>query len=224
MPNCIASRISTIRPITWPIPNRRSKSVGDQDLTKPASESALRVKDFLKQSETGSVELGEQLTALAPHALESDRQFSLVCYQLFDLVPQLDRVCVTLVDNDHLRLKMVEERPGLKTSFRSRSTVIKAAGQSLAAYAVAEQPTVNQELTSVHGSIMTKMGARDIRSSVHVPVEIDGHRATVNFWSAEPAAFPPQATRLLEHVAKLIASGSGGSADSPRAEPSAKTQ
>ncbi len=184
----------------------------DQDLTKPASEAALRVKDFLKQAESGEVELGDQVSALAAHALESDRQFSLVCYQLFELVPQLDRVCVTIVDDDRLRLKMVEERPGLKTSFRSRSTVIKAAGQSLAAYAVAEQPTVNQDLTNVHGSIMTRMGARDIRSSVHVPIEIDGRRGTVNFWSAEPGAFPPPAQRLLEQVARLIASGAAGDA------------
>jgi hypothetical protein len=30
----------------------------------------------------------------------------------------------------------------------------------------------------------------------------------VNFWSAEAAAFPPQAVKLLEQLARLMAEGS----------------
>jgi hypothetical protein len=48
------------------------------------------------------------------------------------------------------------------------------------------------------------MSRKDIRSSMHVPVVIDGVRSTVNFWSAEAGGFPPQATRLLEQVARLM--------------------
>ncbi|HEY4308453.1 MAG TPA: redoxin domain-containing protein [Pirellulales bacterium] len=188
----------------------------NQDLTKPVSESAFRVKDFLQQAKAADVELPEQLVALARQTLASDRQFSLASYQLFELVPQLDRVCVTLIDGDHLRLKMVEERPGLKTSFRSRSTVVKAAGQSLAEYALQDQVTILSELSSTRGSVMAKMSSRDIRSSMHVPVTIDGHRATVNFWSAEADAFPPPAARLLEQFARLIAAGPAPPPDNAR--------
>ncbi len=42
---------------------------------------------------------------------------------------------------------------------------------------------------------------------MHVPVEIDGERATVNFWSSEAGAFPPQAARLLEQVVRLMSEG-----------------
>ena len=42
---------------------------------------------------------------------------------------------------------------------------------------------------------------------MHVPVEIGGQRCTVNFWSAEAGAFPPEAARLLEQVARLMAEG-----------------
>ncbi len=192
----------------------------NQDLTKPASESALRVKDFLKQAENADIELSQQIVELAAHALDSDRQFSLACFQLFELVPQLDRVCVTQVDDENLRLRMVEERPGLRTAFRSRSTVVKAGGQSLTEYALDDQTIVRPDFSDVHGSVMTKMAARDIRSSMHVPVTIARHRATVNFWSAEADAFPPSAARLLERFARLLAaseSTSGNARPTPAA-------
>jgi hypothetical protein len=43
---------------------------------------------------------------------------------------------------------------------------------------------------------------------MHVPVEIDGTRATINFWSSEAGAFPPQAVKILEEVARLMAESS----------------
>jgi hypothetical protein len=42
---------------------------------------------------------------------------------------------------------------------------------------------------------------------MHVPVEVNGLRSTVNFWSAEAGAFPPEAVKLLEEVARLMAEG-----------------
>ena len=39
---------------------------------------------------------------------------------------------------------------------------------------------------------------------MHVPVQIDGQRCTINFWSTEHGAFPPEAARLLEQVARLM--------------------
>ena len=53
----------------------------------------------------------------------------LVTWQILELVPQVDRVCITTVDGDKLRLKMVQDRIGLKTPFHSTSTVAKAAGR-----------------------------------------------------------------------------------------------
>jgi hypothetical protein len=112
-----------------------------------------------------------------------------------------------VVENDKLRLKMLHDRLGLRTSFRSRSTVLKAAGQSLAEYASGNQVVVNQEMSGTRGSVMAGMAHKDIRSSMHVPLEIGGVKGTVNFWSAEAGAFPPEAARLLERVARLMAEG-----------------
>ena len=80
--------------------------------------------------------------------------------------------------------------------------------QSLAEYALGTTTVVNQSLAGTKGSVMVQMSGKDVRSSIHVPVEVAGVRATVNFWSAEAAAFPPQAVKLLEQVARLMAEGS----------------
>jgi hypothetical protein len=180
-------------------------SLADQDLTLPATASALRVKEFLAQADT--IKLDDQLKAMARKSLQDDKQLERFGYQLFELVPQLDRVCVTAVENDKLRLKMLQERLGLKTSLRSRSTIIKASGQSLAEYALGDKVVVNEEMGSTTGSVMRGMASKDIRSSMHVPVELNGQRCTINFWSAEAGGFPPEAAKLLEQVARLMAEG-----------------
>jgi len=178
-------------------------ALADQDLTKPASAASLRLKQFLADAE--SVQIDDPLKAVARTSLASDESFERLAWQLFDLVPQLDRVCVTSVKKGRLRLKRMHQRLGLRTSLRSRSTVARAAGQSLAEYAAGHGTVVNQEMANASGSIMAGMAKKDIRSSMHVPVEIGGVRCTVNFWSAEAEAFPPQAVRLLEHAARLMA-------------------
>jgi hypothetical protein len=144
---------------------------------------------------------------MARGSMKNDKTFERFVWQMFELVPQLDRVCITSVENDKLRLKMVQERLGIKTSLKSRSTVVKIAGQSLADYALGGTTAVNQEMSGAKGSVMAGMASKDIRSSMHVPVELNGVRCTVNFWSAEAGAFPPEAVKLLEEVARLMAEG-----------------
>jgi hypothetical protein len=180
-------------------------ALADQDLTQPATASALRVKEFLATADT--IQVDDALQTMARGALKNDKTFERFVWQLFELVPQLDRACVTAVDNDKLRLKYIQERFGMKTSFKSRSTVVKVAGQSLADYALGDQTAVNQEMSGAKGSVMAGMASKDIRSSMHVPVELNGLRCTINFWSAEAGAFPPEAVKLLESVARLMAEG-----------------
>jgi hypothetical protein len=177
-------------------------ALADQDLTQPATASAVRVKEFLAGGD--SIRVDDQLKTMARGALASDKAFERFAWQLFELVPQLDRMCVTSVEGDRVRLRFLHERPGLRTSLRSRATAVKAEGQSLAAYAAADAVVVNQSMAETAGSIMAGMARKDIRSSMHVPVVIDGVRSTVNFWSAEAGAFPPAAAKLLEEVAVMM--------------------
>jgi hypothetical protein len=180
-------------------------ALAEQDLTQPATASAFRVKEFLASVDT--IKLDDQTKAMAREALKDDKTFERFGYQLFDLVPQLDRVCVTTIKNDRLRLTMLIERLGLRTSLRSKSTVIKVQGQSLGEYALGDKVVVNESMAGASGSVMAGMASKDIRSSMHVPVMIGGARATVNFWSAEAGGFPPEAAKLLEQIARLMADG-----------------
>ena len=175
----------------------------NQDLTKPATANSLRVKDFLASVDT--ITIDDQTKAMASEALKNEKAFEQFAYQLFDLVPQVDRVCVTSVSKNRLRLQMLMERLGLKTSLRSKSTVIRVKGQSLADYALSDKTVAHQTMAGATGSVMAGMASKDIRSSMHVPVMYKGKRSTINFWSAEAGAFPPEAVKLLEEIAQLMA-------------------
>ncbi|REK10485.1 MAG: thiol-disulfide isomerase [Planctomycetota bacterium] len=181
-------------------------ALANQDLTKPATAASERVKEFKEIADT--LELDDQTKAMAKAALTDDKTFELIGYQLLEFMPQLDRVCVTGLDKrDRIRLKFIQERLGLRTSFRSKSTAVRSKGQSLGDYIQGDQTVVNQSLEDTKGSVMVGMSRKDIRSSMHVPVEVAGEKMTVNFWSAEAEGFPPEAVKLLEQVAHLMAAG-----------------
>jgi peroxiredoxin/mono/diheme cytochrome c family protein len=175
----------------------------DQDLTQPATAGATRVKEFLASA--NAIKLDDQLKQMAAEALKNPKTFERFSYQLFEMVPQLDRVCVTTIEKDRLRLKLLQEQLGLNTSFRSTSTVVRTKGQSLADYALGDKVVVNETLSGTNGSIMAGMASKDVRSSMHVPVTYQGNKATINFWSAEAGGFPPEAAKLLEQIARLMA-------------------
>jgi hypothetical protein len=46
--------------------------------------------------------------------------------------------------------------------------------------------------------------ARAFKSSAHFPVEIDGLKGSLNFWSTEKDAFPPESVELLKEVVKAM--------------------
>lgn len=175
----------------------------NQDLTKPLSERTSRTKEFLASAAT-LPKRDAQLDHLASQCLDSQEHFGRFSFVLRDIVPQVDRVCVTYVDSGGLRLLYSEDIGGVRTSFRSSSTVMSTDGQSLADAARAESPVVHDDINKAGGSVMRRMFSRGIRSSLHVPIKVKGKPATLNFWSAEPGAFPKPAVDVLSHVAARI--------------------
>ncbi|MGD9646203.1 MAG: redoxin domain-containing protein [Pirellulales bacterium] len=181
----------------------------DQDLTKPQPPRPSRAKQFLELAAAGGATLDEQTSQVASKGLDDDQEdnFKFFSYYLKDRVPQLDRVCISYVDGDHLRLLRVEELDGLRSTFRSTSTIVSADGQALANYLSADKPIVVPDLSKEPGSLAKRMHGRGLASSVHIPVQIDGRPATVNFWSTEADAFPPAAVELLAQVAAKLTAG-----------------
>ncbi|MBX7167657.1 MAG: redoxin domain-containing protein [Pirellulales bacterium] len=176
----------------------------DQDLTKPAPPPISRVKQFEKLAAAGALKVDDQLLQVAARCLVDEENFKFGAFYLADFVPQLDRVCITYVEDGKLRARVVEELGDLKTTLRSRGTVVDAKGQALADCLASQDVTVFNDLSQAAGSVMQRMSSKGMSSSMHVPVVLDGVPCTVNFWSTEPAAFPAAAVSFLSEFARAI--------------------
>ena len=74
----------------------------------------------------------------------------------------------------------------------------------LSSYAEKTEPTVNPRLGEARGIDLQFM-ARAYGSSLHIPVKKEGLAGTINFWSTESDAFPPELVSLLSEVAQAMA-------------------
>jgi peroxiredoxin len=182
-------------------------ALADQDLTQPPPEPIARVKEFNKSVESGAIQVDDQLTQMSRRAGRSEEDFKFFSYYLVDLVPQLDRVCITYVEDGKLKLRNCEELNGFRGVFRSPATQLKAEGQGLAEFLSKQDPVVIDDLAKSEGSLIKKLNQKGLVSSLHVPVQIDGHPATVNFWSCDQAAFPPKAVEFLGQISQRLAEG-----------------
>jgi hypothetical protein len=88
---------------------------------------------------------------------------------------------------------------------RSKLPAVDAVDEPLAKYATGDKPVVIADLTKEKGAIFARMVARGAKSSLHVPVKIGDSRATINFWSTEPDAFPQPAVQLLSALSQAMA-------------------
>ncbi|MEX0677240.1 MAG: redoxin domain-containing protein [Pirellulales bacterium] len=157
------------------------------------------------------------------------RQFGFI---LRTMVPQIDRVCITTVKDGKVvewmgprservvdkeqegdeeverviaeaKKKAAHGKP-LPKSILTPLEAVDAKGESLADYAAGDKVVVNNDLSQAKGKLVQEMISRGAKSSLHVPAEIQGARVTVNFWSTDAGAFPPQAEAVLTAVAKIM--------------------
>ncbi|MCA9102598.1 MAG: redoxin domain-containing protein [Planctomycetales bacterium] len=180
-----------------------------QDLTQPEKQPVERVKEFLTVYRSNSELLDDSLTQAARRALGSEEQFEEFAFMLSNVVPQLDRVCVTALEDGKLRLYYLQERDGFHGTFRSTSTRISAEHEALATDVAADGPVVHHDLSELDGRVFPGMERRGVLSSLHVPGEKQGVHGTVNFWSRDKEAFPPEAVNLLSKAVALMLEGPG---------------
>ncbi|HEX3725763.1 MAG TPA: redoxin domain-containing protein [Pirellulales bacterium] len=172
-----------------------------------------------------NVKIGAYMAMSDPQVF---RQFGFI---LRTMVPQVDRVDITTVEDGKIKELMgpslghgagkhqqggdeevdkaivaarKKARQQMPESIWSPLPTVDAQGESLAEYAAGSKVVVNNDLSHAKGKLMELMAKRGAKSSMHVPVEIKGIHATVNFWSTDPHAFPPQAEALLGQVAKIL--------------------
>jgi peroxiredoxin len=165
-------------------------------------------------------------------ALSDPQIFSQFGFILRTMVPQVDRVCITTVEDGKLKellgpmsgrmhrreqkgeeevKKLIEtaKKDAAKGSempenMFSPLPTVDAQGESLAEYAAGTKVVVNGDLSKAKGKMVEAMIKRGAKSSMHVPAEIKGARVTINFWSTDPDAFTPPAQALLTGVSQIL--------------------
>lgn len=158
-----------------------------------------RTTAFLRKVAEKPLELKEASTS---GKLSFKQLFDRLTRRVSKDVPQVDRMCAAVVDGDQVRFLQIDQTPVMEIHLGGTDTVLTA-DHALGVCAQAKQTTSYADLSKPEAA---GLGAQrhGLRSSLHVPVEIDGQPGVVSFWSQELNAFPPQAVEYLEHVARQL--------------------
>lgn len=180
-------------------------TLADQDLTGRSSPPS-RTAAFAGRAKAGQASLDDALQALAADCLKSDEAFQEFARRLQQIVPQLDRVCVSVVRDDKLVIEQAAQQAGNRRIVGGKGVSVPSAGLALTSYAGAASPTVHADLSQVSGPDFRLMRLA-FSASMHVPITLEGKPATLNFWSSEKNAFPEEAVKLLVEIAQTVDAG-----------------
>jgi thiol-disulfide isomerase/thioredoxin len=150
-------------------------------------------------------ELDPGLRDLARHATDSDEAFRAFGAALKKAVPQVDRVCLTSIDDGTVKVEYSAYPGDVKTKIAEKGH-LPGPPQAffLAYYCLRGRFGHNPDLKKAPGFDMQAM-SKTFSASVHAPVVYDSKPATVNFWSLEGNAFRPETHDLLKAVAQAVA-------------------
>jgi hypothetical protein len=140
----------------------------------------------------------------AEKATESDKDMQTFFDRLTRVVPQVDRVCVTVVDDDQVRVALVAQPPVIELALGGPGMKFALKGSALAAHAAAAEMTIHDSIGKDEAKDLAAF-AGTMGSSLHVPIVFEGKPATLNFWSKETGAFPPEAATILRELGELAA-------------------
>jgi len=153
--------------------------------------------------------LAPELSKLANSALSSQKDFNAFAKAVHDKLPQVDRLCVTSVTSENLRV-VYSAYPGKKI-FHLAETGFEQKGElfTLTAFALFNQFAAPADLGEFSKGPMAGMDIKLLssllKSSVHVPVILESLPSTFNVWSSTPKAFSPDDQQLVKALAAAIA-------------------
>ena len=176
----------------------------DQELKLTGASEPTRTSQFLAAVKEGKAKLNDAVRSLAGVALQSDRNLGQFGIELQKIAPQLDRVCWTVVEGEKLVVRRCAQKADLEKVVGGAGRKVDRRFTRLATYAEKTAPVVHQQLAGEKALDLAFM-ARAYRSSLHVPLQIEGVSGTLNFWSTEADAFPPELVSLLEETAAAMA-------------------
>ncbi len=165
--------------------------------------SYWRSTRFEEAMAEGPPRISSLLKRAAARVMKNDTEIDKFLSRTQKIVPQVDRICVATVDGETLSFLRVSQAAVLHAALRKDDITFAADSAALADFCTGQETIVNSNVGDLNSADMSAMAAR-LRSSMHVPVVIDGKPAVVSFWSTEPEAFPPAAVEILEPIAKLV--------------------
>ncbi len=196
--------------VTWGDQTWEEMMIGYFDLTTveeivPESTSAVRRTDtFLKSVRQSKELLNEDVRQEAKTAFQSDENFQRFAVKLREILPQLDRVCLTVVRDEKLKVERAAQEKQFRRLVGGAGAEIPAQGLALASYVDHDRPVVVQDLSKVSNPDMRFMRTA-FSASLHIPFKSHVSPATLNFWSTERDAFPEEAVKVLADVAAILA-------------------
>jgi len=186
----------------------------EQDLTDPKSRQPTnrsRVEDFAVIMQATKGQPDENLKVMTYLSLNDMRMMSRFRHVLQMMAPQVDRVCVTSVEDGKAKQFLgpfpPRQRGDNPPPERISSVLpeVDAADEPLAKYRTGKTAVAHNDLTQVEGEVFETMKRRGVRSSMHVPVVVGGEKMTINFWSSEPGGFPKPAVQFLTAISQAMA-------------------
>ncbi len=199
-----------------------------EDLSKGPRPTRSRLDDFKTILAATGGQPDDNVKVGAYMALVEPGIFSQFSIGLRTLVPQIDRVCVTALQDGRLvelfgpvssaaksksntgkevlRLMSMSVREGepIPETILSPYEPFDAEGESLTDMITGGKPVVLNDLSEAHGKLVEMMRRRGAKSSMHIPATVNGVPVSVNFWSRDPAAFIPPAQALLTGLTQVM--------------------
>ncbi|MCA9174060.1 MAG: redoxin domain-containing protein [Planctomycetales bacterium] len=164
------------------------------------AEDASRTQEFIGRLDQLQ---RKSLADAARGSLHAERQFTRFAQQLRLAMPQVDRVDWTVHEQRKLKVLLVAQDASTRRTLLGQ-LVTSDAEMALPTVASQTEPVVHANLASVPGKDFAHM-RRLMASSAHFPIELDGKRGVISFWSTERNAFPDSAVKLLQELAPIMA-------------------
>lgn len=176
----------------------------DEEINSNRS-SESRTQRFIAITKGGVKGLDTNLQSLAERAAQSPTDFERFGNQIQSLLPQVDRVCLAVLDNETMETVYAEQDDRVRTKWSMRGDRRSINGLSLPKYAAGKDLVRHQRLAGVKGFDLALM-AKTFKSSAHAPMTYQGKPAVLSFWSLEESAFPDAATPLLRELTRAVES------------------
>ncbi|MBX3411636.1 MAG: redoxin domain-containing protein [Pirellulales bacterium] len=170
----------------------------------PAGES--RTERFVAAVQKEAPRVSTLLKRGAEKATQSDKDLQTFFERLVRVVPQVDRVCVTYVDGEQVRVALAAQPPVVELQLGGPGMTFAKERSALAAHAEARELTIHNQLGKDDAQDLATFAAM-VGSSLHLPIVYQGKPATLNFWSKETGAFPSDAVAILRELGELAAAG-----------------